>query len=275
MYYTIINAEDVKKEFVIVDCRFRLNDVEFGKREYLKNHIEGAFYAHLDDDLSDPVIPGITGRHPLPSIEKLDKLFGSFGIKKGDQVVVYDDMGGAIASRLWWLLKWVGHSEVAVLNGGFQAWLEIGGNVSDEIPKPEVPTNFQSRPDFSMLVEVQQFEKNYADQICLVDCRAEERYLGINEPIDPVAGHIPGAFNLPHHLNLDSNGRWKSPSEVKAIFQKLNNNKVVGEHAFYCGSGVTACFNILAMEYAGLGRGKLYAGSWSHWITDERRPIAN
>jgi thiosulfate/3-mercaptopyruvate sulfurtransferase len=248
--------------------------VDFGKREYLKNHIDGAFYAHLDHDLSDPVIQGITGRHPLPSIEKLDKLFSSFGIEKGNQVVVYDDMGGGIAARLWWLLKWVGHSEVAVLNGGYQAWLEIGGKVSDEIPKSEVPTNFQSRPDFSMLVEVQQFEKNYADRICLVDCRAEERYLGIHEPIDPIAGHIPGAVNLPHNRHLDSNGKWKSPSEVKANFERLKNFEVVAEHAFYCGSGVTACFNILAMEYAGLGRGKLYAGSWSHWITDERRPVA-
>lgn len=270
MFQTIIRAGEVKEDFVIIDCRFRLNDPEFGKNEYLRDHIIGAYYAHLDNDLSDPVVPGITGRHPLPSLEKLDNLFSSYGIEKGKQVVVYDDMGGAIAARLWWLLKWVGHLEVAVLDGGYQAWKKANRKISSEIPKYIEGIVFKSKPDFSMLIEAQQFEKGFSDQIGLVDCRTEERYLGVHEPIDPVAGHIPGAINIPHNSQLDEEGKWKSAEEVRLNFK----NTSFLEFAFYCGSGVTACFNILAMEYAGLGRGKLYAGSWSHWITDSRRPVA-
>jgi thiosulfate/3-mercaptopyruvate sulfurtransferase len=275
MFKTIIDCSSVKEDDVKVDCRFRLNDPDFGKLQYAINHIEGAFYAHLDADLSDPIVQGHTGRHPLPAIEKMETLFSGFGITPGKQVVVYDDMGGAIAARLWWLLKWVGHEEVAVLNGGFAAWVDWGGQLSTIIPSVKEGNDFKARPNYQMLVEAHQFERKVDDAFCLVDCRTEERYLGIHEPIDPIAGHIPGAVNLPHHIQLDTRGFWKSPEEVKQNFEKLDQFNLSIDRAFYCGSGVTACFNILAMEYAGLGRGKLYAGSWSHWITDSNRPIVS
>ncbi|MCB0635453.1 MAG: sulfurtransferase, partial [Lewinella sp.] len=201
MFSTLISADVLKAQLgpqlVIIDCRFDLADTEAGRRAYLAGHIPGAIYAHLDDDLSGPCEATKTGRHPLPCVTAAATLFSRWGITDGRQVVVYDDKRGAIAARLWWMLRWLGHEAVAVLDGGWAAWEAAGGPVSEEATKP-IPANFTARPHEGWTVsaeEVDQWRAN--DAFAVVDSRAAERYRGEIEPIDPVAGHIPGARNLP------------------------------------------------------------------------------
>ncbi len=261
-------------QWVIVDCRFSLNDSERGRRDYTQGHIPHAVYAHLNEDLSDEIVPDQTGRHPLPSIEKLTRIVSNWGINSSVQVVAYDDSGGAMAARLWWLLKWLGHEAVAVLDGGWQQWQK------EDYPITNHRETSQPRT-FTPHVH-QEFVYNASDVLnilnnpnfLLLDARAPERYRGEQEPIDPVGGHIPGALCAPYTDNLDREGRFLSAEELQSRFQGLLKDIPPAQTIFYCGSGVTAAHNLLALAHAGLGAGRLYAGSWSEWITDPGRPIA-
>lgn len=280
MFTTLISTADLaarlgKPGLVLIDCRFSLSDTEAGRRAYREGHIPGALYAHLDEDLCAPVIPGKTGRHPLPSVEEAAAVFSRWGIGPGVQVVGYDDMSGAMAARLWWMLRWLGHDAAAVLDGGWQAWLGAGLPVDTAAPQPR-PAEFTPRPRPELLIDadgVDEIRKLPAYR--LVDSRDPIRYRGEEEPIDPVAGHIPGALNFPHNLNVDESGRWLSPEALRRQFREALGDTDAGRTAFYCGSGVTACRNVLAYKQAGLGDALLYPGSWSEWITNPQREVAS
>lgn len=282
MYDTIINVallhELIEGELpraVVIDCRFRLNDPEEGRRLYNSGHIPHSHYAHLDDDLSGIIVLGSSGRHPLPKVEDLSKKLGQWGISNNSQVIVYDDMGGAIASRLWWMLKWLGHDSVAVLDGGYQAWVEAGLVISQIVPELAGDIIFESKERKEMTVSVEEVEaisKGHRRGL-LIDARSQDRYRGEVEPIDPVAGHIPGAVNMPHFSHLDEKGYWKNPGTISKNFMALEGMELEKEMVCYCGSGVTACFNALALSIAGVKNIKIYPGSWSHWITDSARKI--
>jgi len=264
------NLED--PNWVVVDCRFWLDDTEKGRRDYDKSHIPGAVYAHLDENLSSPIVPGVTGRHPLPRVDELRQTLGSWGISDNTQVVAYDDRGGMIAGRLWWLLRWLGHETVAVLNGGFPAWMAAGQPITSEITQP-APAEFAPRPQPEMLVTAEEVLQRFGDPgYMLVDSRAPQRYLGEIEPIDSLAGHIPGAENYFWSTNLDANGHFEIKDILRGRFKIFFEDIQVSRVTFYCGSGVTAAHNVLAVAHAGLGMPKLYNGSWSHWITDPERP---
>ena len=261
--------------FVILDARFSLADTGRGYHDYHSAHIPGALYVHLDGDLSGPVIPGTTGRHPLPTPEAAAARFGELGIGDGVQVVIYDDAGGALAAvRAWWMLRWLGHSAAAVLNGGWQAWL--GTNLETRVGKElRTPNQFtpKPRPDLTLSSE-------FVDRIrqdptwCVGDARTHDRYLGINETIDPVAGHIPGAISTPYMDNLTPEGYFRTAEELRNHYTLLLHGTPAERVVFYCGSGVTSIHNILAMQVAGLGEARLYPGSWSEWITKPGRPVA-
>jgi thiosulfate/3-mercaptopyruvate sulfurtransferase len=280
IYTTIITVPELMAEFdaqnlAIIDCRFSLADPEAGRQNYLKAHIPGAVYAHLNEDLSSPIIPGVTGRHPLPDLEIIIEKLGNWGIDSSSQVVAYDDAGGSLAaSRLWWLLHWLGHNAAAVLNGGWQVWLEAGETVR---------SGLETRPARTFIPHVQNGRLIEADEILnrlgdsnflLLDSRDEARYRGDEEPIDPVAGHIPTALSSPHLKILDKEGKFLPQQKLRDHFTALLGETSPGDTVFYCGSGVTAAQNVLAMAHAGMGDARLYAGSWSEWITDPHRPIA-
>jgi thiosulfate/3-mercaptopyruvate sulfurtransferase len=258
---------------VIVDCRFSLADPEAGRRAYLAGHVPGAVYAHLDDDLSGPKIAGKTGRHPLPDPDRLRETLGGWGIGEGVNVVVYDDMGGAMAARLWWLLRWLGHDAVSVLDGGWPAWLANGGASSSE-PPTRTRASFVPRVRPELCVDADEVARllQRSDHR-LLDARASERFRGEVEPIDPVAGHIPGARSLPLGDNLDA-GKLRDPDAIRTRFARELGDVPAARAVAYCGSGVTACHLILAAEHAGLPGLRLYPGSWSEWIVDESRPVA-
>ncbi|MDX2303843.1 MAG: sulfurtransferase [Microscillaceae bacterium] len=280
MFKSLISLEDLHElisedhALVLVDCRFSLLDTEAGRKAYHISHIPGAIYAHLDEDLSGEIIPGETGRHPLPSVDKLKDVFSFWGIKPRTQVIAYDDRAGATASRLWFLLRYMGHEAVAVLDGGWAAWLAAGQPVSAEIAQPE-KSDFQPKPRPELIVDAQ-FVENILQKgdYILLDAREGVRFRGEVEPIDPIAGHIAGACSLPFAENLDENGKFLNPDQLKARFEQLLKAQAAENSISYCGSGVTACHNLLAMYHAGLGEGKLYPGSWSEWITKKERPIA-
>ncbi len=280
MYATLIDCETLKQHlddpgWRIVDCRFTLADPDQGQRVYEQGHIPGAVYAHLDKHLSSPPIPGVTGRHPLPSVEQTEVLFCKMGINSGMQVIAYDDAGGASAAvRLWWMLRWLGHQAVAVLDGGWQAWLALGFPVrAGEVAV--APASFVPDIHPELLIEVNQLEHLLQNPSWRVfDARTFERYQGLNETIDPVAGHIPGAYSAPYSENLGTDGRFKPRPELRQLYLDLLSGLPANKAVFYCGSGVTAIHDILAMEYAGLPGARLYAGSWSEWIADPRRPVA-
>ncbi len=278
-YQTLISIDDLAAQlgdpdWVVVDCRFWLDDTEKGRRDYRQAHIPGAVYAHLDEDLSAPVRPGETGRHPLPPVDELAARFGRWGIADGVQVVAYDDRGGAIAARLWWLLRWLGHDDVAVLDGGWPSWVAAGHPVDDVIPMPS-PRTFEPRPRPEMLITAGEVLQRVDDPAFrLIDSRAPERYRGEQEPLDPVAGHIPGAVNYHFIRNLTEDECFVTRQVLRQRFLALLDDVPPEQAVFYCGSGVTATHNILAVTHAGLGTPRLYAGSWSHWITDPERPVA-
>ncbi|MDJ0839488.1 MAG: sulfurtransferase [Acidobacteriota bacterium] len=275
----LISVADLKTrltepDLVVVDCRHSLADVARGRRDYLQGHIPGAVFAHLDDDLSGEIIPGKTGRHPLPPIDDIAKTLSNLGIDERVEVVVYDDFGGAIAARLWWMLLWLGHDKAAVLDGGFPAWTASGGDIATGMEQIE-PRSFQPRVRRHLLVNADQVDRARGDADWkVIDSRGAPRYRGETEPIDPVAGHIPGALNLPFAGNLNEGKTFLPGDELASRFRNLLGETPVDQAVFYCGSGVTAAHNLLALKHAGLGDGKLYAGSWSEWITDSKRPVA-
>ena len=279
MYQTLITvdqlATSLNSELIkIFDCRFSLADTEAGRNAYGEGHIPGAIYAHLDDDLSGEIIVGKTGRHPLPSIASITATFSKWGIDEKVQVVAYDDKGGMIASRLWWMLKWLGHNAVAVLDGGWQAWENSGHPVSTDTPSPQAK-NFRPAHQAEMILPLQDIVKKSASgESLIIDARAAERYRGEVEPIDPVAGHIPAAVSAPFSMNLDENGYFLPADQLKARFQAFLGELPAEQAVCYCGSGVSGCHNLLAAAHAGITGIKLYPGSWSEWITDPQRPIA-
>jgi thiosulfate/3-mercaptopyruvate sulfurtransferase len=253
---------------VVVDARFNLFDVDEGRKAYLDAHIPGAVYVHLDDDLSGPPLTD-AGRHPLPSPEALEALFSRLGIGPDAQVVAYDQRDGMVAARLWWMLRYMGHEAVAVLDGGWNAWTAAGyATVGGE--ESRAAGLFRGSPRRDRLVTLD----DVADAPRLVDCRDPRRYRGEEEPLDPIAGHIPGAVNRFHRENLDADGRFLPAAELASGLESLLGGTPAAEAVFYCGSGVTACHGLLAACHAGLGDGRLYVGSWSEWCSDTRRPIA-
>ncbi len=278
MYSTLITAtqlyENLRKPgFVLVDCRFDLSDPEWGSLEYSHLHIPGAVYAHLDKDLSGEKTAQ-TGRHPLPDARVFESTASRLGISNSSQVVCYDSVGGAFAARLWWLLRYFGHEAVAVLDGGFSAWLSAGFPTASGIEKNQ-PGSFQASPRPEMSVsaaEVEEIRKSSA--YILIDARSAERYRGEIEPIDRVAGRIPGAVNRFHQLNLNPDFTMKPPELLRQEFLKQIGSHTPENVVVYCGSGVTSCHHLLAMEHAGLKGARLYPGSFSEWITDPNRPIA-
>ena len=277
-YATLVSTEELNKhlddpDWVIFDCRFTLTDPGAGKAAYDQGHIPGARYAHLDDDLAAPVGP-TTGRHPLPDPQILAEKLGAWGVDNSKQVVVYDDAFGAMAVRMWWLLKWLGHEKVALLDGVLPKWIREKRPMTDEVPAI-TSTVFSAKVNDEMWITVDDLQAALdKDEVVLLDARAEERFSGEVEPLDKVAGHIPGASNLPWEDNLDLGGDLLSPGELRELYQEIMGDRQGKMVVNMCGSGVTACHNILAMEHAGLHGSRLYAGSWSEWITDTRRPVA-
>jgi thiosulfate/3-mercaptopyruvate sulfurtransferase len=267
-----LGAHLTDPEYAIVDCRFDLADPTWGEREYELAHIPGAGYAHLDRDLSGPKT-GVNGRHPMPDPVALARLFGRLGISRGIQVVAYDQDSGMYASRLWWLLRWLGHDAVAVLDGGFAKWTTDGRPTASGRERRQ-ERRFTGTPKSEMAVEasdVAQILHNPAWR--LLDARAPERFRGDVEPIDKVPGHIPGAANHFFKTNVVDAGTFKSPDDLRASLTASIGSAPADHVVCYCGSGVTACHNLLALEHAGLHGAKLYPGSWSEWSADPRRPI--
>ena len=261
----------VDPQTVVVDCRFDLANTAAGQAAYAQAHIPGAVYAHLDRDLSGPKT-GANGRHPLPAPEALVRTLGQLGIGPGTQVVAYDQDSGMYASRLWWLLRWMGHERVAVLDGGYARWLAEQRPAAGGMETRQ-PRTFVGQPHAEHLVSTTEVPSVAASsQARLLDARAPERYRGEVEPLDPVAGHIPGAVNHFYQRNLVS-GRFRSAAELRDEF-RASMGEVAGDQVVcYCGSGVTACHNLLALEHAGLTGARLYPGSWSEWVADPARPI--
>jgi thiosulfate/3-mercaptopyruvate sulfurtransferase len=259
--------------WVVVDCRFTLTDPAAGPAAYARSHVPGARYADLDQDLARRP-GGRDGRHPLPAAAAFAARLGAWGIGNDSTVVAYDEASGAIAARLWWLLGWLGHDRRRVLDGGFAAWQAAGLRV--ETTKPAWPTaRFVPRTVAAdSVVEAAELPALQAAGRLLVDVRAAPRYRGEQEPIDPVAGHVPGAVNRPGSVNVEANGRFRAPDALRRELGELLDGRTAAELIAMCGSGVTACQLLLALAVAGLDGGRLYAGSWSEWIRDPARPIA-
>jgi len=256
-------------EWRIFDCRHDLMKPELGESQYREAHIPGALFASMDRDLSAPK-SGKNGRHPLPDPESFAAWVGRQGVKPADQVVAYDASNGATAARLWWMLRWIGHEAVAVLDGGIAKWTREGRPTTAEIPRfPSVEHALQLNEESA--VGARMVHRRLGQQL-LIDARAPARWRGEQEPIDPVAGRIPGARNRFNLENVAADGTFKSPEELKRAFQEVLAGRAPSDTVNYCGSGVAACHNLLAMEVAGMPGGKLYAGSWSEWIADPARP---
>ena len=261
---------------VLLDTSFDLADPAAGERSYREGHLPGAHYLHLDRDLADHThAPGAAfrGRHPLPARETFAATLGRLGIGPSTQVVVYDRQGATFAARAWWMLRWLGHREVAVLDGGLQAWTVAGGALSQEPPAPRAPAAYTPSPSLVSTVDADTLAAGLGG-LRLIDARAAERFRGDVEPLDPVAGHIPGALNRPFKDNLDAEGRFLRPEALREAFLPLLGGRPASEVVHQCGSGVTACHNLLAMEAAGLSGAALYPGSWSEWCADPARPVA-
>lgn len=279
-FKTLISVEQLlpyleNPDWAIVDARFSLKDFEQGRKSYLSAHIPGAVFADLNDDLALPHVPGQTGRHPLPGVEQSAALFSRLGIGPGVQVVAYDDQGGALAAvRVWWMLRWLGYEQVAVLDGGWQEWRRAGYPTrGGEETRP--PRAFTPQPRPGLIATSDEVDKLRLDpRYRVLDARTPDRYRGENETIDPVAGRIPGATSVPYGGNLNPDGTFRSAEQLRRRYEHLLGEVPAENSITYCGSGVTSIHNILAMMHAGLGEGKLYVGSWSEWITDPQRPVA-
>jgi thiosulfate/3-mercaptopyruvate sulfurtransferase len=258
-------------DWVVFDCRHELTDPTRGRAEYMASHIPGARFLHLDEDLSARKT-GTNGRHPLPDPGVLMEKLGRAGVNSRKQVVAYDAQGGMVAARLWWLLRWLGHLPVAVLDGGWNQWIAEGRPQSAEVPPPQ-SANFSGKPGDTWVranfVRLRLGDPN----LVLVDARAPDRFRGQNETLDPVGGRIPGARNRYFRENLDPSGRFKAPEALKEEFETVLGPAGAENVVNYCGSGVSACHNLLAMEVAGLRGARLYPGSWSEWSADPSRPV--
>ena len=269
---TLVSTDELSRRLSgwrLFDCRHDLAKPELGESQYRDAHLPGALFASLDRDLSAPK-DGTNGRHPLPDPGAFIAWLGQCGLKPHDTVVCYDAGNGAMAARLWWMLRWVRHERVAVLDGGFAKWTKEGRPVTAEIPVfPR--TRYPARVRADAAVAVDSLERNFSTSL-LVDARAPARWRGETEPIDPVAGRIPGAKNRFNLDNVHADGTFKAPEELRKQFQDVLGTTSPKEAVHYCGSGVAACHNLLALEHAGLPGGRLYAGSWSEWIADPARP---
>ena len=278
MYSTIVDVATLHEnlsnpKLAVVDCRFRLENSNNGRERYLESHIPGAVYAHLDNDLAG--IPAEdTGRHPLPDLDTFRAKLSAWGISDDSQVVVYDDIGGGFAARLWWMLRYLGHPAVAVLDGGWKAWIEAEyPTTSGEEQRP--PAVFTGEPNSAMVATMEVVENLVAagNGGQLIDSRDPRRYRGEHEPIDPKAGHIPGAKNRFLGNNLDSTQHFRPAEELRAAFNNLLGEQSPTDTIVYCGSGVTACHNLLAMSIARVEGARLFIPSWSGWSSNPNRPI--
>jgi thiosulfate/3-mercaptopyruvate sulfurtransferase len=277
-YTTLVSIGDLAAhlndpDWIVCDCRHDLVKTDLGRGAYAQAHIPGARFVHLDEDLSAP-LTGRNGRHPLPDPAKFVARLGALGIDDGKQVVAYDASGGTYAARLWCMLRWVGHEASAVLDGGWDAWSKAGQPVTGE-PPTVTAARFvpRHRPEF-MLDAAAVAAAQGNPRPLLIDARSADRFRGENETLDPVGGHIPGALNRFFRLNLDAEGRFKPVATLRAEFEAALGEVASSDIVHYCGSGVSACHNLLAMEIAGLGGSRLYPGSWSEWIADRSRPVA-
>ncbi len=278
MYWrTLIRVDELARRLhdcVVVDCRHDLTDPQYGPAAWADAHLPGAFFLHQDHDLAG-ARTGTNGRHPLPERETLRRKLESIGLADGRQLVACDENGGMFAARLWWLSRWLGHPEVAVLDGGLPAWVAAGHALTREPPTPRPRGTLTLRAARTVQVDVAPLHAQLGTgQLRIVDARAPERWRGEVEPLDPVAGRIPGAVNRPHTENLQPDGRFKSPQALRAEFTTLLDGRDAGSLVHHCGSGVAACHNLLAMEIAGLPGAALYPGSWSEWCADPVRPVA-
>jgi thiosulfate/3-mercaptopyruvate sulfurtransferase len=269
---TELAAKIDNTDCIIFDCRHDLFDAGKGERLYREGHIPGAVYANVDTDLSGEK-NGTNGRHPLPSPAAFTAFLARNGVTNTSKIIAYDDVGGQFASRLWWLARWIGLHDVSLLDGGISKWVADGHALSRDVPVPK-PAALRGHADPLMALNADEVEAGLKiASTTLIDARAPERYRGEVEPIDPVAGHIAGAKNRFYKENLNADLTMRAPAEIKAAFASMMNAPHAHEVVHQCGSGVTACANIFAMEYAGLKGSKLYAGSWSEWITNPARPI--
>ena len=271
---TLVSTDELARHpgWRVFDCRHDLVKHDLGEQQYLASHIPGAAFAHLDRDLSAPKT-GSNGRHPLPRAGVFIDWLAAQGLKPSDQVVAYDGGSGAMASRLWWMLRWVGHDAVAVLDGGFAKWVKEGRPVTAQVPAFPA-TTFPGKVRPQLAVDVS-FVESHLQDVAVLDARAPARWRGEKEPIDPVAGRIPGSLNRFFNDNLTPEGVFKPAAQLRQEFESALGRRPPGEVVHSCGSGVAACHNLLAMEIAGLKGGKLYAGSWSEWIADPARPRAS
>lgn len=271
---TIITAEALaselgKPELRVIDCRYSLADENAGQASFRDNHIPGAQYIDLGLDMSAEVIPGRTGRHPLPEREAFADCLSHMGISNSSTVIAYDDGAGAFAARLWWMMRWLGHEEVYVLSGGYRAWREADLPVTDEVDEFPV-VDFRVGKSLARIVAKP--DSLLEMDALLLDARDEARYRGDSDPVDPVAGHIPGAVCASFTANVDDSGELLSPDALRARFNALGAGEAT-DVVCYCGSGVTAALNVLSMVHAGFPEPALYPGSWSEWITDPKRPV--
>ncbi|QDD66127.1 sulfurtransferase [Herbaspirillum seropedicae] len=281
IYQTLISASELKARaahinLVIVDCRHDLANPDFGRQAYAAGHLPQARFAHLDELLSGPKTDAagrFHGRHPLPDRQQFVQAMRALGINNDTQVVAYDAHGGMFAARLWWLLRWIGHSDVAVLDGGMAAWQAIGEPLSAETPAPATPGSIQDLTSLVQTVDAQALLENIKTQaLQVIDARAPDRFRGENETLDAVGGHIPGAKNRFFKDNLQADGRFKGAAQLREEWLTLLGDPQAA--VMQCGSGVTACHNLLALEVAGLAGARLYPGSWSEWSSDPQRPVA-
>lgn len=277
-YTTLISTAELAEhladpDWAVIDVRFSLTDHAVGERNYLAAHIPGAVYAHLERDLSSPQIAGKTGRHPLPPVAAITQTLSQWGIDSRTQVVVYDDNSGVYAGRLWWMLRWLGHDAVAVLDGDWRQWQREGRPVRAGA-ETRPPGSFVAHPRPELVVTAEQIEVRLGDPtLRLYDARGADRFRGENETLDPVGGHIPGARSAPYAGNLDADGRMLPPAALRARFEELLGDTPVEEAIFYCGSGVSVANDVLAVQHAGLGMPRVYVGSWSDWISNGQRPV--
>lgn len=279
VYTTLIAPADLaaqlsNPDWVVFDCRFVLDDPHAGQQQYAQGHIPGALHADLEADLSGTVIAGITGRHPLPPADAFVHKLSQWGVDSSVQVVAYDDWYGAFAARLWWMLRWLGHEAVAVLDGGVRRW-QAAGYALRPGAEQRAPRIFVPQLVPHMHVTTTDMLSLHTDPaVRVVDARSADRYRGENEPRDPQAGHIPGAANRFFGSNVDANEQWLPAEVLRAQWQAVIGETPAEQVIHYCGSGVSAAHNALAMAHAGLGAGRVYIGSWSEWSADATRPIA-